>query len=413
MAPSAVDVAQVEAAANGSEIDLRAYRGSQRSDNPACVLAIGTANPPYVVEQKDYPDYYFKVCRAEHLTELKEKFRRICDKSKIGRRHFWLTEELLNKYPCLSSYDEPSLDARQEIMVPAVPALGQMAAEKAIAEWGQPMSKITHLIFCSTAGVEMPGSDYKLIRAMGLNPNVKRVMLYHQGCMAGGTVMRIAKDLAENNRGARVMIVCSEVTVITYRGPKPDGGHIDNLAGQALFGDGSAAVIVGADPIPGVERPWFQLLWTAETLLPDSHGSIEGHLYERGLTFHLMKKVPEVISSNVEKALQEAFSQFNVGDWNKLFWIAHPGGPAILDAVEATLGLDAKKLRATRHVLWEYGNMSSACVLFIMDEVRKYSVANGCSTTGEGLDFGVLFGFGPGLSVETVALKAIPLTEQH
>ncbi|KAA0850140.1 type III polyketide synthase, partial [Enterobacter hormaechei] len=121
------------------------------------------------------------------------------------------------------------------------------------------------------------------------------------------------------------------------------------------------------------------------------------------------KDVPGLISKNIEKSLVEAFQQFGISDWNQLFWIAHPGGPAILDQVEAKLNLDPKKLRATRQVLSDYGNMSSACVHFILDEMRKSSHQNGCSTTGEGLDVGVLFGFGPGLTVETVVLKSVPL----
>ncbi|CAI0436756.1 unnamed protein product [Linum tenue] len=73
------------------------------------------------------------------------------------------------------------------------------------------------------------------------------------------------------------------------------------------------------------------------------------------------------------------------------------------------LELKEEKLRASRHVLAEYGNMSSACVLFILDEMRKKSAADGCATTGEGLDWGVLFGFGPGLTVETVVLHSVAL----
>ncbi|KAI3794208.1 hypothetical protein L1987_36837 [Smallanthus sonchifolius] len=84
--------------------------------------------------------------------------------------------------------------------------------------------------------------------------------------------------------------------------------------------------------------------------------------------------------------------------------------PAILDQIELKLGLKEEKMRATRHVLSEYGNMSSACVLFILDEMRKKSVEDGCATTGEGLDWGVLFGFGPGLTVKTVVLHSLPTT---
>jgi chalcone synthase len=80
--------------------------------------------------------------------------------------------------------------------------------------------------------------------------------------------------------------------------------------------------------------------------------------------------------------------------------------------VEAKLALKKEKMRDTRHILSEYGNMSSACVLFILDEMRRRSVEEGKATTGEGLEWGVLFGFGPGLTVETVVLHSIPITEQ-
>ncbi|XP_022148237.1 chalcone synthase 6-4-like [Momordica charantia] len=80
--------------------------------------------------------------------------------------------------------------------------------------------------------------------------------------------------------------------------------------------------------------------------------------------------------------------------------------------VEAKLGLKEDKMRATREVLREYGNMSSACVLFILDQMRKNSAEEGKPTTGEGLEWGVLFGFGPGLTVETVMLHSVALPPQ-
>ncbi|KAF3541927.1 hypothetical protein F2Q69_00024730 [Brassica cretica] len=295
------------------------------------------------------------------MTDLKEKFKRMCDKSMIRKRYMHLTEEFLKDNPNVCAFMAPSLDVRQDILVAEVPKLGKEAAVKAIKEWGQPKSKITHLVFCTTSGVAMPGADYQLIKLLGLCPSVKRVMMYHQGCYAGGTVLRLAKDIAENNRGARVLIVCAGITVVTFRGPSET--HLDSLVGQSLFGDGAAALIVGSDPDTSVgEKPIFEMVSAAQTILPDSQGAIEGHLKEVGLTFHLLKTVPGLISKNIEKCLEEAFKPLGISNWNSLFWIAHPGGPAILDHVEIKLGLKAEKMKATRHVLSEYGNMSSACV---------------------------------------------------
>lgn len=392
-------------------VTVEEIRKLQRADGPATVLAIGTATPSNCVYQADYPDYYFRITKSDHMTDLKEKFKRMCDKSTIRKRHMHLSEEILKENPNMCAYMAPSLDARQDIVVHEVPRLGKEAASKAIKEWGQPKSKITHLVFCTTSGVDMPGADYQLTKLLGLRPSVKRLMMYQQGCFAGGTVIRLAKDLAENNRGARVLVVCSEITAVTFRGPADT--HLDSLVGQALFGDGAGAMIIGADPDMSIERPLFELVSAAQTILPDSEGAIDGHLREVGLTFHLLKDVPGLISKNIEKSLVEAFTPLGISDWNSLFWIAHPGGPAILDQVELKLGLKEEKLRATRHVLSEYGNMSSACVLFILDEMRKKSVEEGKATTGDGLEWGVLFGFGPGLTVETVVLHSLPATETH
>nr|AEO36981.1 chalcone synthase [Dimocarpus longan] len=390
---------------------IEEIRKAQRAEGPANILAIGTATPANCVLQADYPDYYFRITNSEHMTELKEKFQRMCDKSMIKKRYMHLTEDILKENPNMCAYMAPSIDARQDIVVVEVPKLGKEAAQKAIKEWGQPKSKITHLVFCTTSGVDMPGADYQLTKLLGLRPSVKRLMMYQQGCFAGGTVLRLAKDLAENNKGARVLVVCSEITAVTFRGPTDT--HLDSLVGQALFGDGAAAVIIGADPDTSIERPLFQLVSAAQTILPDSDGAIDGHLREVGLTFHLLKDVPGLISKNIEKSLVEAFTPIGINDWNSIFWIAHPGGPAILDQVEAKLGLKEEKLRATRHVLSEYGNMSSACVLFILDEMRRKCLEEGKLTTGEGLDWGVLFGFGPGLTVETVVLPSVPIQAAH
>ncbi|KAJ4804940.1 Chalcone synthase [Rhynchospora pubera] len=385
-------------------------RQAQRAQGPASVLAIGTATPANCVYQADYPDYYFRITKSEHMTDLKDKFKRMCDKSMIKKRYMHLTEEILSENPDMCAYMAPSLDARQDIVVVEVPRLGKEAAVKAIKEWGQPKSKITHLIFSTTSGVDMPGADYEVSKLLGLRPSVNRFMMYQQGCFAGGTVLRMAKDLAENNRGARVLVICSEITAVTFRGPSVT--HLDSLVGQSLFGDGAAAIIVGADPDLTVERPLFQLVSAQQTILPDSEGAIDGHLREVGLTFHLLKDVPRLISANIEKSLVGAFTPIGISDWNSIFWIAHPGGPAILDQVEAKLELKKEKMSATRHVLSEYGNMSSACVLFILDEMRKRSAKEGKATTGDGLEWGVLFGFGPGLTVETVVLHSVPISAQ-
>lgn len=329
----------------------------------------------------------------------------------IKKRYSYLTEEMLKQNPDLCSANEPSLNTRQDMVIMEIPKLGEKAASKAIKEWGRPKSEITHLIFCSSSGADMPSADYHLVNLLGLNPSIKRFMLYFQGCFAGATILRLAKDLAENNASARVLAVCSEISSVNIHPPSET--HIDSLISHAIFGDGASALIVGSNPETSIERPLFYLVLASQTILPNSEGAVEGHLREVGFTLHLKKNLTRLIGENIEKGLEEAMSLIGIKDWNKIFWIVHPGGASILREIEERVGLEEQKLRATKHVLREYGNMSSACVLFILDEMRRKSMEEGRATTGEGLDWGVLFGFGPGLTMETLVLHSAAMHNSH
>ncbi|GAB4826156.1 Chitin synthase, class 2 [Ancistrocladus abbreviatus] len=158
-----------------------------------------------------------------------------------------------------------------------------------------------------------------------------------------------------------------------------------------------------------IEKPLYELISASQTLVPDSEDAMALHLREEGLTFHLSKDVPTLISKNIEDILIDAFRPLGISDWNSLFFITHPGGRAILDGVESKLDLNKDKMKESRYVLSEYGNLTGACVLFIMEEMRKRSVEEGKSTTGKGSDYGVLLGFGPGITVETVVLRSCPI----
>lgn len=380
-----------------------------RSRGPSAkILAIGTATPPNCFYQADYPDFFFRVTNSEHKIELKEKFRRICERSSIRKRYFYLTEEILKENPNMSCYKAPSLDARHAMLIEEVPKLGKEAALKAIKEWGQPVSKITHLIFGAVYGVDMPGADVRLMNLLGLEPSVNRLMIYSQGCFMGGAVIRHAKDIAENNPGARVLVVCCDITVLHFH--EPTEARLDMLVGQAIFGDGAAAAIIGADPDVYLnERPLFQVLSCTQMTVPNTENNVVGHLKEMGWDYTLSKDLPVIIGKYIDKLLADAMSPIGISDWNSLFYIVHPGGKVILDQVEQNLGLGKEKLGASRYALSEYGNLGAPSVLFILDDVRKKSTEERKATTGEGLEYGVLFGFGPGITVETVVLRSIPI----
>ncbi|CAN6168193.1 unnamed protein product [Urochloa humidicola] len=377
-------------------------RRAQRADGPAAVLGIGTANPPTCMAQDDYPDYYFRVTNSEHLTDLKAKLTRICKKSGIKKRFMHLNEDLLAANPDFNDRTSASLDSRVDIASAAVPELAAASAAKAIADWGRPATEITHLIFSTYSGARAPSADRRLASLLGLSPTVSRTMLNLHGCYGGGRSLQLAKELAENNRGARVLVACSEITLIAFYGP--EDGCLDNILGQALFGDGSGAVIIGADPVAPVERPLFDMAFASQTTIPESVDDISMEINKGGMAYHISNRVPRLIGASVERCLIDAFDALGVSaKWNDLFWAIHPGGRAILDHIEEVLGLDGGKLAASRHILSEFGNMSGTTVIFVLDELRRRRVAK---LEAEAPEWGVMMAFGPGITIETMVLHA-------
>lgn len=155
------------------------------------------------------------------------------------------------------------------------------------------------------------------------------------------------------------------------------------------------------------ERPLFQLVSAEQCIVPDSDDGIAGHIREMGISYYLNKMVPKIVAEGVAQCLVETFSaRYGIKDWNSLFYVVHPGGTGVLNKFEEHIGLTKDKLRASRHVLSEYGNMWGPSVFFVLDEMRRRSAKEGKATTGEGLDLGVLFGFDPGVTIETIVLRS-------
>ncbi|KAH1065171.1 hypothetical protein J1N35_030158 [Gossypium stocksii] len=356
----------------------------------ATILAIGTTNPPKCFYQAEYPDFYFRVTKSEHMTQLKDKFRRIYKYHSFVKARNGLA---------------PSFGVHQDILVKEVPKLDMEAALEAIKEWGQPISKITHLIFCTSSGIDMPSADHKLAKFIGFKHSIQRFMTYNQGCLSRATALRLTKDLAENNAGARVLIVCSENMVMSFQPPSET--HLDILIGSTIFSDKAATLIVGANSIVSINKcPLFQIVSASQTSIPESDDIPIMKIREMAMEYYLLRNLPKYVSNNIKQCMVEVFTPFGISKWENLFYVVHPGGVAILNGIEEKLGLNKERLRASRHVLSEYGNMSGPSVIFVLDEMRKMSVLEGKATMGAGLEWGVLFEIGPGLTVETLVLHS-------
>ncbi|RCV38407.1 hypothetical protein SETIT_8G139900v2 [Setaria italica] len=394
-------------AATGSPATvIQDARRPRSADGHAAVLAIGTANPSHCLLQDEFADWYFRVSNSDHLAMLKAKMKRICEKSGIKKRHGHLTEEMLAAHPEILDRALPSLDTRMRIAAGSLPDVAAAAAARAIAEWGRPAADITHLVVSTTTGgAAAPGLDLHLAVLLGLRQDVQRTLLYLYGCTAGTSALRVAKDLAENTRGARVLVVSAETGLTFLR--SPDEAQFEELVAAALFADGAGSAVVGAGPVSPAERPIFHMVSATQTTLAATARVVELKLGELGIEYRLSAALPAMVCGGIERCLSEALAPHLhglAGAWNDLFWAAHPGSRAILDSYEAALGLQPEKLAASRRVLSEYGNMLGATVFFVLEEMWRRRGAN--EEEREKCAWGVMLGLGPGITVETMLLHA-------
>ncbi|CAH8362466.1 unnamed protein product [Eruca vesicaria subsp. sativa] len=367
----------------------------------ATMLALGKAFPSNVVSQENLVEEYLREIKCDDPS-IKEKLQHLCKTTTVKTRYTVMSSETMQKYPELATEGSPTIKQSLEIANEAVVKMAYEASLACIKEWGRGVEDITHLVYVSSSEFRLPGGDLYLSAQLGLNNEVQRVMFYFLGCYGGVSGMRVAKDIAENNPGSRVLLTTSETMVLGFRPPNKARPY--DLVGAALFGDGAAALIIGADPTES-ESPFMELHYALQQFLPGTQGVIEGRLSEEGISFKLGRELAQKIEDNIEEFCKKLVAKAGSGslELNDLFWAVHPGGPAILNGLESKLKLKSEKLECSRQALMDYGNASSNTIFYIMDKVRAELEKKG---RGKG-EWGLGLAFGPGITFEGFLMRSL------
>ncbi|CAK9162529.1 unnamed protein product [Ilex paraguariensis] len=379
-------------------------RGAKKvSHGKATILALGKAFPHQLVMQDFLVDGYFRNTNCDD-PDLKQKLTRLCKTTTVKTRYVVMSEEILQKYPELAIEGHPTVTQRLDICNKAVTQMAIEASQSCIKQWGRSTSDITHLVYVSSSEARLPGGDLYLAKGLGLRPETQRVTLYFAGCSGGVAGLRVAKDIAENNPGSRVLLATSETTIIGFKPPSADRPY--DLVGVALFGDGAGAMIIGSDPVSAIERPLFELHTAIQHFLPDTEKIIDGRLTEEGISFKLARELPQIIEDHIEEFCSKLMDivGYCEEDYNKMFWAVHPGGPAILNRLEKKLDLVPEKLSASRRALADYGNASSNTIVYVLEymleEKRKMKEEG-----REDSEWGLVLAFGPGVTFEGILAR--------
>lgn len=373
---------------------------------PVFVRTIQTSLPPTVLEQPATRDRFASQPAVSRLGE--RLLRAAFDQSGIDRRYTVIegfdTAEGDGGNSC-QFYDResgtllaPGTQARNELYTQEATKLYVDAAQQALdACEGIEVADITHVVTVSCTGFYQPGPDYKIVRALGLNPHVQRYHLGFMGCYASFPALRSAKAFCQADPDAVVLVVSAELCTLHVR----SSNDPDQIIASSVFADGAAAAIVaGSAP----DSTALRLDHFDTALTPVGEADMAWTIGDEGFEMVLSSYVPKIIGQHIHGALEPLFSQeADLADRpykDVQRWAVHPGGRSILDKVESNLELRPDQLTPSRETLRQYGNMSSATILFVLKHILEEASA-------ESEERVCAMAFGPGLTVETALMTKI------
>ena len=354
----------------------------------ARILSIGTATPPTTITQDRIRDFFAAQPGTDRLTQ--RLIRATFDAAEIERRHTVLAELgdgggdgiFVDAHGVLRA---PGTALRNAEYIRYAPELSRQAAQAALDEAGMPASRVTHVVTASCTGCFAPGPDFRIVRDLGLAGGTERYHLGFIGCAAAFPALRAAERMCAGQPDAVVLVVCTELCSLHIR----PSSSPDQIVSSSVFADGAAAAIVSAD---AGDRAGLDMDRFGTALTSEGEEDMAWTIGDDGFEMVLTGEVPRIIGREIRGAV-DAF----LGGAEPTAWAVHPGGRSILDRVQAGLELSPDALAASRAVLRDYGNMSSATVMFILREMlHDDALASGATIAG--------LAFGPGLTVESALL---------
>jgi alkylresorcinol/alkylpyrone synthase len=283
--------------------------------------------------------------------------------------------------------EQRSLSETQAIWAREAAALGERAVRQALETAGVASDEVDLFLFTSVTGVSAPSIDAVLIEKLGMRSNVRRWPSFGLGCVAGATgLARVHDYLAANPDGVAVLLAV-ELCSLTLQ---LHDESVANFVASGLFGDGAAAVVLLGDEHPLATGP--RIVATESALYPETSTALGFNLGNGGFEIMLTAEVADIIEENFPSGVAEFLAANGTSVDQVDAFIAHPGGPRILEAFATALGLPDTALQTSWDSLARQGNLSSVSVLHILAETPPF-------------ERGLLFALGPGVTAEMILLE--------
>jgi alkylresorcinol/alkylpyrone synthase len=339
-----------------------------------------------------FPKHYYtqKVLMEELQAYWGEKLR---NPALLARLHRNVTVD--GRYlslPTEAYYDIKTWGQANDIWIKTATDLGEQALCRALSYAGVEASQLGALFFTSVTGISSPSIDALLINRMNLPRNIRRVPIFGLGCVAGAAGISRLADYVKAYPGQAAALVSVELCSLTLQ---REDLSVANLISSGLFADGSAAVIVTGDDF---ERPGPKILATRSVFYPSTEEMMGWQVSERGFRITLSPEVPTLIRENLGKDMASFLADNGHEREEIKSWVLHTGGPKVLEATAAALDLHNGELDASWACLRRVGNLSSASVLCVLEDVMK-------NRRPEPGTLGILAAMGPGFCSELLLLQ--------
>lgn len=287
------------------------------------------------------------------------------------------------------------LESRNRAYLSVAMELGTKAIEDALRVAELEPREVGLLTTTTVTGLAVPSLDARLMNRLAFPEDLKRVPMFGLGCLAGvAGLARTAEYLRTFPREAAIFLSVELCSLTVQR----DDASVANVISSGLFGDGSAAVVLVGAEHPRAAAGGPRVVDSKAKFFPDTERVMAWDIVDSGFKIVLSPDVPRLAREGVPPLVDALLAKHHLGREQVDYWIVHPGGPAVMDGMREGLGLAPAQLERTRRTLAEVGNLSSASVLFLLDEVaRKIRPAKG--------SVGVMIAMGPAFCAEAVLLQ--------
>lgn len=348
-----------------------------------CINRIASATPPHDVHAA-FVKYAAGLAEGRERSLLLAMARR----SAIDHRYSYISVAAdegigsVNGEIFYRTGDFPATAKRMELFEQLAPALLHQALDR-LALADDERRNIAHVIVTCCTGLYAPGIDFDAIDYLGLDPGTERTMVGFMGCYAAINGLKLARHIVRSRPDKSVLMINLELCSLHFQ----ETHELEKMLSFLLFADGCTASLIRADN-KGLALDDFRAV-----PVPQTKEMISWRIGDMGFNMELSSRIP----GELRRVMKERAADLNPEGQVEL-WAVHPGGRAILDAVQEGLELEPEKLAASRSILRAFGNMSSATVMFVLEQLMQ---------TAQPGQRGCGMSFGPGLTAETMSFHVL------